>query len=1621
MQKTRKAIAALIAVTMLLTGVSSVFAAVVPGNAAQDSVLENTQSESVAPDTEVMIMVEVEGDPALLRSADLESAKALASTVISKLPAVEKRIEAALGTGIEVEDSYGLLFNGFSFRGEYWMLGEINKLDGVTAFIPMEFTNPVEKDGTVNPQTATSAGTIGAEQVWELGYTGAGSVIAILDSGILSTHEAFSVMPEEPRFTVEYLQSVIDQYGSVVHFGTDASQLYYNAKLAFNWDYFDDDYTPNHTSTDHGTHVAGIAAGNNGADFKGIAPDAQLAVFQVFEDNGSAYFSTILSAMEDCVYLGVDSVNMSLGTPAGFTDPAYIGLPNMDAVCDSLEAAGVSINVAAGNDSHNLKWTTFGNFYSNTYRTLTTNPDYGMVGAPATFDGSFAVGSVVNSDANIGHLEVNGKDFNYGVVGGITGLGAIPGEYTVVYAGLGSVEEFEALGESVTNSIAVVQRGTLTFSEKCTNAEAAGAAGIIIFNNAAGSFNPSVQSNIPLGIMTMSEGEAVVAELGDDMQAPGAIVGGINHAALSMASSSSWGTTADLKIKPEISAPGDDVNSAVGDGDAAYEIWSGTSMATPHIAAAMAMIKQRLVDIFPNADAATITNLAYTFAMNTANQVSGFVRQQGAGIIDVYAAVTTDTYVTVDGCDRPKLELDDSETGEFTFTVTLHNFGANDRSYTVEIDAMAEAVVTQVFSGTWVISSPSTEVDLTCLAPNDVSSMVENDAPELITVPAGGETTVTMTISANADLMAYYDEYFPVGSFLEGFVRFVAVEEDAQDLSIPFLGYVGDWDEPSMLDRGYYWDVETGNVCYSQFISPGFNIAGYGMEQYLGINQYASMVGQTYLSDRNAVSPNGDGILDEFNYIQYQLLRNASLVKLLVEDAEGNVIDTLYTAAYQTKDYYGGGFGSSGESWHDILIDYDWAALEENETVYLVLETWLDHEEYRPEDNESGRWVIPVTKDTQAPEIAVTETGISVIDENYVAYYGVYSDAELTNLVYETGVYAAERNVASEYATDLATYYVSVADYAGNEAVYEINNGIATVISGSILDRGRQIVGYATENYATNRCENAWISFNIGTNAYYENLTEPEIKPIDSSFFGGEYAYHDASVDNDGIVYVVESEAGLMGAVSTLNIHTFELERVWEPISSNGSACKVTNIGFDPETNECIVVYRTTNYGGLANDNHVGKLDLATGEITYLFTPEDMFNQWGMDVMESNRICMYDTNSNLYVYDYEGNVVQIVEMPDYDPQYGASHVGVKGYTGCLLYDETTNSVIVSSHWSWLGYNMYATGGVFRYDFDTNTFAIHRIGNGGGRVINGMFFLDEVNTDPVYLTGCELDKYETTLTLGTSDVIDFIGTPSEANAYELVWTSSDESIATVSGNNSMATITAGVIPGECTVTCTVMVDGEVFDTLEVAVTTQPDLDLAEALNVEDGNLMFVSAGSYPFVAVQSDDRYYAMSTNNGVADSESSVTTTIDMTAGETLTFEYKVGSEVDFDYFRFYANGEKVFEDSGTDKDWTSYTYTAAADGEYVFEWTFEKDPAVEDGFDGVYLDNVDYSGDDILLGDVNLNGILTMDDALLLIRHNLGLMTLSDEALAVADMNGDGVIDMTDALLIARAVLSMN
>ena len=108
-------------------------------------------------------------------------------------------------------------------------------------------------------------------------------------------------------------------------------------------------------------------------------------------------------------------------------------------------------------------------------------------------------------------------------------------------------------------------------------------------------------------------------------------------------------------------------------------------MSCPHVAGAMALMTNYVNTAWPSLSGEAKAEMINRLLMCTANPVANTSpRTQGAGIIDLKKATTTQAYITVEGCDRPKLELGDDpeKTGVYTLSFNVVNFGSSALSYT---------------------------------------------------------------------------------------------------------------------------------------------------------------------------------------------------------------------------------------------------------------------------------------------------------------------------------------------------------------------------------------------------------------------------------------------------------------------------------------------------------------------------------------------------------------------------------------------------------------------------------------------------------------------------------------------------------------------------------------------------------------------------------------------------------------------------------------------------------------------------------------------------------------------------------------------------------------------------
>lgn len=353
------------------------------------------------PNEVVDILVELDDEPAaaVLAAQSLTPGTAAAEktaakvqqTLLRRQATVQSRLDRSLRQEqVDYTYSYTMLFNGFALRTARKNLETIQSAKGVSrAFVAGSYTLPtVEQADTQALQVALATNQ----------FTGKGMTIAVLDTGLDTAHPAFANAPADAKFTKDYVSGVLqaaDLNAEALMPGVTADDVYLSAKIPFAFDYAGKDaqVAPGSkwdaANLEHGTHVAGISAGyavdgEGAVTFSGVAPDAQVIPMKVFDDSGTgAATITILAALEDAGRLGVDAVNLSLGSYGGFTvdEDALI-----NDVYNKLDDAGIMVITAAGNETSSS--------YMNSYGTdapLTGDPDNSVVAAPSVYPANLSI------------------------------------------------------------------------------------------------------------------------------------------------------------------------------------------------------------------------------------------------------------------------------------------------------------------------------------------------------------------------------------------------------------------------------------------------------------------------------------------------------------------------------------------------------------------------------------------------------------------------------------------------------------------------------------------------------------------------------------------------------------------------------------------------------------------------------------------------------------------------------------------------------------------------------------------------------------------------------------------------------------------------------------------------------------------------------------------------------------------------------------------------------------------------------------------------------------------------------------------------------------------------------
>jgi minor extracellular serine protease Vpr len=540
-------------------------------------------------------------NPALLENAKIVNGRPeIDETQLTKIneeqQAVEKELKA-LSPKVQIIFKYKMVLNGLAVLAPIELESKIKNL-AVVAYAESsgQFSRPLIEEisnsfSNQDLNERNSVKFIGAENLNSRGIKGRGVRVGVIDTGIDYTHSMLGgVGTEEAYLAVNPSTSNAGFPNSKVVGGVDLVGSKYNAASPdFNTRLPMPDMNPL-DEAGHGTHVAGTVAGigDGVSTYNGVAPEADLYAIKVFGAEGSTSDYVVIAALEYSADPNADGnatdqldvVNLSLGSSYG--NPAIL----YGEAVKNLVNGGTVVVASAGNSGHK---------------------DY-IVGAPGTSDSALSVAASVD---NADHLwKFNASRINLAanesiLVEAIEAAtsrkisegSAVAGE--LVYIGLAAEDLTPDLASAVRGKVALIDRGAVSFNDKLVRAAKAGAIGAVVANNKEGaaiSMGTTDEINIPAIMITLADAvrvksaiakNSVVIEFrtGEKIERPELID--------TLTDFTSKGPRSfDGHIKPEIAAPGENViSAAMGKGNKATQM-SGTSMAAPHMAGVMALLKQ---------------------------------------------------------------------------------------------------------------------------------------------------------------------------------------------------------------------------------------------------------------------------------------------------------------------------------------------------------------------------------------------------------------------------------------------------------------------------------------------------------------------------------------------------------------------------------------------------------------------------------------------------------------------------------------------------------------------------------------------------------------------------------------------------------------------------------------------------------------------------------------------------------------------------------------------------------------------------------------------------------------------------------------------------------------------
>ena len=725
--------------------------------------------------------------------------------LIDKQESIVKKVEKITGNKVKKQCSY--LINAFSIDATESQISKIKKIEGVEKVSEAQVYKPLMANAVKNGNAVKEY----ADEKY--GYTGEGVVVAVIDTGVNYNHQD---MVLDKNAKKKYSEAKWKEKIKLLGYGKYCSE-----KVPFGYNYANGKNDCILDGQDHGYHVAGIVGANG--KVTGVAKNAQIIGLSVFNEYGYATSDDIVCAIEDAVKLGADIINMSLGTSGIMAcSEDYVKL-----AIDNATKNGVVSCVAVGNEG------TATGEGDNT--NLLGLKDTSYSSTPASAENAFSVGAASNPEyrkAGTLNARIGEEDIEFDYVD-LMGYGFDVEDVAMVDTGLGlkSKNTLTLSNSEIKDKVAVVMRGEFSFNSKLYYLSKAGAKAIILVDTEetiTTNITASSWHEVPVIFVNSIDGEKIIeaakkkAKISVILDTPKEEL----HTSAQMAEFSQWGPTPNLKIMPEIVAPGVDVNSTV-EGKDKYAKMSGTSMATPFIAGAEAIMLNAVKARKMSISKSTLNTFLENSLINTSDPIMDStsdtpysVRYQGSGMVDVYGAVNNYVLATCNGV--AKVELGEFKSSK-SFSIKLTNYG--DKKVTYDLKTA------QVYTD----NTDNSEECIYNIIP--VKGAKVTFSTSKISVPSKKSVTIKAKVSL--------PKSFPINSFVEAFIKFEG--NNVENIGMPLLGFNGDWGAEAIIDKSVY-DSKKASLDNSNNIT-GITSSTCLLDQ-VG-NQYSDILGTYWVKTKN--------------------------------------------------------------------------------------------------------------------------------------------------------------------------------------------------------------------------------------------------------------------------------------------------------------------------------------------------------------------------------------------------------------------------------------------------------------------------------------------------------------------------------------------------------------------------------------------------------------------------------------------------------------------------------------------------------------------------------------------------------------------------------------------------